>query len=142
MIVYELDKRRVFTGVSKDVGPRDPIPRNWTHIEPPDTEGYAIFDGVKFFTRDTYPESAAPPQEQRIITVGAFFDRFGDQKWAILSSNDPLVAALIQDVSVRRYIDLDDPQLPSGLDMLIEAGIEINVEAILNAPISNQERPD
>ncbi|UXZ55838.1 hypothetical protein LOS15_07410 [Halomonas sp. 7T] len=142
MLCYEMDARRVFTGISKEFGPREPIPRNWTYIEPPETDGYAIFDGVKWFTRDEYPHppTPMPEPEQRRITVGAFYDRFGDQKWAILSSSNPLVAALIQDVSVRRFIDLDDPQLPGGLDMLVQAGIEVDVEQILTAPVKDRER--
>ena len=143
MIIYEMDAQRVYTGVSKEAGPRDPIKRNWTHIPPPETDGYAVFDGVKWFTRAEYPypPAPAPVPEKRHITVGAFFDRFGDQKWTILSSSNPLVAALIQDVSVRRFIDLDDPQLPGGLDMLVQAGIEVDVEQILGAPIKTIEIP-
>ena len=40
------------------------------------------------------------------IYVGAFFDRFGDQKINILSSEDVVVQALIKDASVRQYIGL------------------------------------
>ena len=35
------------------------------------------------------------------IYVGAFFDRFGDQKIGILASEDAVVQALIKDASVR-----------------------------------------
>lgn len=37
----------------------------------------------------------------RHITVGAFFDRFGPMKWAILADTDPQVRAVILDASVR-----------------------------------------
>jgi hypothetical protein len=86
------------------------------------------------------PEPPAQP-EIRHITVGAYFDRFGNQKWPILSSPDLGVQGLIKDASVRRWIDLDDEQLPAGLDMLIAAGFPIDKQAILTAPIQPKERP-
>lgn len=86
------------------------------------------------------PEPPAPA-EPRHISVGAFYDRFGDQKWPILSSTDSAVQGLIKDTQVRKWIDLDSPQLPAGLDMLISAGFAIDKDAILNAPIQSNELP-
>lgn len=143
LTIYEMDANRVYTGNSKKPGLRDPIPRNWTHIAPPDGPGYHIFDGVKWFTRDEYPylpQTKLEP-EKRHITVGAFFDRFGDQKWQILSSDNPLVSALIQDCSVRKYIDLDHPSLETGMDILVDAGFTIDPEAVLGNPIEDIEKP-
>lgn len=77
----------------------------------------------------------------RHISVGAFYDRFGDQKWPILSSTDLAVQGLIKDTQVRKWIDLDSPQLPAGLDMLISAGFAIDKDAILNASIQPNELP-
>lgn len=74
------------------------------------------------------------------ISVGSFFDRFGAQKYPILASTDPMVKALIQDCSVRKYIDLDNVQLPYGMDMLIAAGYAIDKVAILTAPLTDDER--
>lgn len=82
-----------------------------------------------------------PPQYPPHISVGAFYDRFGDQKWPILSSTDPAVQGLIKDTQVRKWIDLDSPQLPAGLDMLISAGFAIDKDAVLNTPIQPEERP-
>ena len=75
------------------------------------------------------------------ISVGRFFDRFGNQKYPILASSDPMVQALIKDCSVRKYINLDDPQLPSGLAMLVAAGHAIDPNAIINDPVQPGERP-
>jgi hypothetical protein len=88
------------------------------------------------------PEPEAPPAEPepRHITVGSFFDRFGVHKWAILADTAPTVQALIKDASVRKFIDLDDPQLPQGLGLLVSAGHAIDTEAIINAPVQPQER--
>jgi len=77
----------------------------------------------------------------RFISVGSFFDRFGNSKWSILADTTPSVQALIKDCSVRKYIDLDNTSLPFGLDMLIAAGHVIDKVAILTADISPQELP-
>jgi len=87
---------------------------------------------------DPVPELPVVPQH---ITVGAFFDRFGALKWAILADTNPGVQALIKDCSVRKYIDLGNPELPYGLDMLIAAGHTIDKSAILTTPILEAEKP-
>lgn len=89
------------------------------------------------------PEVGTPdtPTAPRHITVGSFFDRFGAHKWPILADTSPVVQALIKDCSVRKHIDLDDPQLPAGLCLLVEAGHAIDVQAILTAPVQDGERP-
>jgi hypothetical protein len=86
------------------------------------------------------PEPPAPP-EVRHITVGAFFDRFGDQKWPILADTNAGVQALIKDASVRKWINLDDPQVLTGLQMVQNAGHSIDPTAIITAPIQPGERP-
>jgi hypothetical protein len=83
----------------------------------------------------------APEPEFRHITVGAFFDRFGDQKWPILADTNPSVQALIKDASVRKWIDFDNPQVLTGLQMVQAAGHDIDPEATINAPIQPGERP-
>jgi hypothetical protein len=85
--------------------------------------------------------SAPQPPLPNHITVGAFFDRFGDQKWPILADTNPSVQALIKDASVRDYINLDDPQVRTGLEMVVAAGHTIDVDAIITAPIQPNERP-
>ena len=82
-----------------------------------------------------------PVPAQRHISVGAFFDRFGEFKYPILSSTDAGVKALIQDCSVRSYIDLDNPALPAGLEMLILAGFAVDANEVINAPIQSHELP-
>lgn len=84
---------------------------------------------------------SAPTPTPRHISVGAFFDRFGTLKWAILADTSPAVQALVKDSSVRKYIDLDDAALPYGLDMLIATGHAIDKAAILTTPILDKERP-
>lgn len=87
------------------------------------------------------PEPAPQPAAPQHISVGAFYDRFGSAKWAILSDESPQVRAVVQDASVRKYIDLDNPDLPAGLAILQAAGHDIDPEAILDAPIQPHELP-
>lgn len=87
------------------------------------------------------PDTTAPPLEPRHITVGSFFDRFGAHKWPILADTNPVVQALIKDCSVRKHINLDDPQLPAGLGLLVEAGHAIDPAAVLGAPVLPNELP-
>ena len=82
-----------------------------------------------------------PAPELRHITVGAFFDRFGAAKWDILADPAPAVQAVVRDASVRRHIDLDNPDLPAGLAVVQAAGHAIDPQAIIGAPVQPQERP-
>lgn len=91
-----------------------------------------------------YAEPAAqpePPKAPRLVTVGAFFDRFGPLKWEILADPSPLVQAVIRDAQVRRHIDLDNPDLPGGLAIIQGAGHQIDAEALIDAPVQPQEVP-
>ncbi|WP_068634899.1 hypothetical protein [Thauera butanivorans] len=88
-------------------------------------------------------QSDAPPVTPalRHISVGAFYDRFGAAKYAILADSSAITQALIRDTSVRQYIDLDRADLPAALQMLIDAGHGIDAGAILSAPIMPGELP-
>jgi hypothetical protein len=101
--------------------------------------GWSYADGT--FTAPVVPPAPEPAPEPRRITVGAFFDRLGDQKWPVLADTNASVQALIKDASVRAYINLDDPQVLTGLQMVQNAGHSIDPEAIINAPIQPGERP-
>lgn len=92
------------------------------------------YDGTDF----ARPVPPAPP---RLVSVGAFFDRFGPLKWAILASADATVSALIADCSVRKHIDLDNPDLPAGLALVVAAGYAVDPEEILTAAILPKELP-
>lgn len=87
------------------------------------------------------PAPPAPPPATRLITVGAFFDRFGPLKWEILADQSPLVQAVIRDAQVRRHIDLSNPDLPGGLAILQSAGHQIDEEAVIDAPVQPHEVP-
>lgn len=86
-------------------------------------------------------DPAPQPSEHRHITVGAFFDRFGALKWAILADTNPQVQAVVKDASVRAYIDLDNADLPAGLALLQAAGHAIDAEAVIDSSVQQHERP-
>ncbi len=86
-------------------------------------------------------DPATPLPEPRHLSVGAFFDRFGAAKWAVLADQSPQVQAVIKDASVRRYIDLDNPDLPAGLAIVLAAGHAIDPVAIVEAPVQLKEHP-
>lgn len=92
---------------------------------------------VKHWPELQSAHAAAP----RHISVGAFFDRFGPLKLAILRDQNYDCKAVVMDASVRKYIDLDNPELPAGLAILQAAGHDIDPAAILDAPIQPHELP-
>jgi len=74
------------------------------------------------------------------IDVGSFVDRLGDQKIPILSSSDAVVQALVKDVQIRKYIDLKNADLASGIDILIAKGFTLDKAKLLNTPPTAKER--
>lgn len=114
-------------------------------IDAPDMIALESFDtsviDKRYTEQGAWEDVPVPPApEQRYIFVGSFFDRFGAHKWSILADANPMVQALVKDCQVRRYIDLDNPELPSGLGMLVQAGHAIDPDAVINAPITESER--
>ena len=59
----------------------------------------------------------------------------------ILASTNPVAQALIKDASVRRYIDLDRPDLRIGLELLVQVGFAIDPNAVVDAPVAPHELP-
>lgn len=81
------------------------------------------------------------PKSPRHISVGAFYDRFGPAKYAILADESLEVRAVVRDASIRKYIDLDNPRLLEGLAKLRAAGHDIDPALILGDPILPEELP-
>lgn len=50
-----------------------------------------------------------------LIDVGPFYDRFGAVKMAVLTSTDAGVKAILQDVGIRKWIDLQRADVASSL---------------------------
>ena len=109
------------------------------------------FDGKSYpldtFDHVEYAEGAVEtPVDPAVwrIYVGAFFDRFGEDKIAILSSENAIVQALIKDASVRQYIGLverkDELTQMLGLLQTLVSGISLDVTAILETEPTDAER--
>ena len=116
-----------------------------TDIPPPTT---TLPDGTGWnFTGTTWVAAPfSPPLHgaattSRLVSVGSFFDRFGTDKWQLLADPNPLVQALVKDCSVRKFIDLDRPDLRQALQLLVGAGHAIDPEQILGAPVTPGEQP-
>ena len=80
-----------------------------------------LYDGNTFIT----PEPPAPPPAVTdwLIDIGPFFDRFGAAKMPLLMSTNATVQALVKDLQVRKWIDLQRPDVGQGIDALISLGV-------------------
>lgn len=78
----------------------------------------------------------------RLIDIGPFFDRFGAAKLAVLSSTDVTIQAILRDIQVRKWIDLDRPDVASTIDYIMTKvpAVTPDIKAyILNTPVSSDE---
>lgn len=96
--------------------------------------------------RKTYFEPSAPPPIppdpcEWLIDIGPFFDRFGASKMAILTSADAVVKAIIQDVQIRKWIDLKRVDVEQALDALISKSVIDSAQkaTILTTPVNIEE---
>lgn len=81
------------------------------------------------------------PAQARHTTVRAFFDRADPLKWSILEDQDAGMPAVIEDASLRNYIDLNDSDLPAGLAMMQAAGHAIDPDVVIDREVMREERP-
>ena len=102
----------------------------------------ANYPGLWELVPDDVPAPVVNPTEW-LINVGPFFDRFGPAKLAVLAHTDPLVQALIKDLQVRVWIDLQRADVAQGIDLLISKGVPgVNAAlktAILTTPVAPDE---
>ena len=74
-----------------------------------------------------------------LIDIGPFFDRFGAAKLAVLTSADATVKAILQDIQVRKWIDLKRADVASSLAYVgtkvpaVDAAMQA---AILTTPVA------
>jgi len=78
-----------------------------------------------------------------LIDVGPFFDRFATAKMPLLMSTNATVQALVKDLQVRKWIDLQRADVAAGIDALIALGVTNMTAAlktaILTAPVTAEE---
>lgn len=89
------------------------------------------------------PEPASPVDPaQWLIDVGPFFDRFGAAKLQVLASADATVRALVTDLQVRKWIDLQRPDVALGIDLLTTKSVGVTAalkDSILTTPVAAAE---
>lgn len=76
-----------------------------------------------------------------LIDVGPFLDRFGNYKMALLASANPVVQAIIKDVTTRKWIDLSRDDVLQGINYLLSQSLiteEIKTAA-LATPVTDSE---
>jgi len=124
------------------------IAGQWDRVEPA-APGVGIgwgWDGTQFVAPAVpEPEPAAPapaPAWAWYIDIGPFFDRFGTAKMAVLTSADAGVQAIIKDAQIRKWIDL---QLPEVAQSVAYVGTKVSAvtaelqAAILTTPVAETE---
>ena len=87
---------------------------------------------------------APPPTDpcQWLIDIGPFFDRFGAAKMAVLTSTDAAVKAVLQDIQVRKWIDLQRADVATSLayvGSVVPAVTTTLQTAILTTPVAESE---
>lgn len=127
MIIYEYDENRVYTGKSLEIGPRDSIKKHQTHIAPPSTEGYHIFAGQGWITRDSYPTPAAQElsRETRLSKL-SFRNRFTLEEKVALEearASNAMLRVFLDDISSADFIDLEDEAVITGVTFLETDGL-------------------
>lgn len=97
-----------------------------------DGMGFAEFDHMARESQAITAEIVPPPRWR--IDVGAFHDRFGTAKLAILSDPDPIIQALIKDISIRKYVALTERrmELLQAMTYIASRGHNIDPIAILD----------
>lgn len=108
-------------------------PIEWTYYE------FANYTHTP--VKDAMPAAPGSPYDW-LIDIGPFFDRFGALKMAVLISADPTVRAIVQDVTVRKWIDLRRPDVATALDAIASkvTGFSENLKhQILATPVSEEE---
>lgn len=77
-----------------------------------------------------------------LIDLGPYFDRLGNAKMAVLTSTDAGVKAIIQDASIRKWIDLRLPAVAQALAYIGSVIPAVNStlqSSILNTPVATEE---
>lgn len=100
--------------------------------------GASYFDGI--FTPPEEPPAGIDVCAN-FIDIGPFFDRFGAYLMPILMSTDATVKALIQNLQVRKWIDITRPDVSQAVDVIVAKGlIPAGMKAtVLYTPVSHTD---
>lgn len=89
----------------------------------------------------TEPPTEAPPWEW-FIDHGPFYDRFGAAKTAVLTSSDVGVRAILEDVKIRKWIDLKRVDVAQSLAYIgsVVSAVTPELQAsVLTTPVAAEE---
>jgi len=77
-----------------------------------------------------------------LIDIGPFFDRFSTNKYSILMSTDPVVRVIVDDVRVRKWVDLSRLDVGQAIDVLIAKNLchPTMKDDILTSPVMPLEQ--
>ena len=90
---------------------------------------------------DTPDQVPAQPWEW-LIDIGAFFDRFGTAKMAVLTSADAGVQAILKDTQIRKWLDLKLPEVAQSVAYVGTKVPAVTAElqdTVLNTPVAQAE---
>jgi hypothetical protein len=116
-----------------------PIDVNWISLaglDPQPGIGWSYSNGV--FTSPVIED----PVTKWFIDIGPFYDRFGALKMAILTSADVGIKAILEDTKIRKWVDLNNPQVAQSLTYIgsvIPALTTQLQQTILTTPVSDVE---
>lgn len=135
---YAIVENGVVTNMVVATGPLYP---NWVATETAGI-GWTYAEGV--FAPPPDPIVPTPPPDPCawLINIGPFFDRFGATKMAVLTSADVGVKAILQDVSVRMWIDLQRTDVADALayiGSIVPAVTPALQTTILTTPVTLEE---
>ena len=88
------------------------------------------------------PPAPAAPVWEWYIDIGPFFDRFGAAKMAVLTSADVGVQAILKDTQVRKWLDLNLPEIEQSVQYIASKVPELTAalqDQIVNAKPAEHE---
>ena len=124
------------------------IADQWDHIEPASGgvgPGWG-WNGTQFVAPPAPVEPPAPeptPSEWAwYIDIGPFYDRFGAAKMAVLTSPDAGLKAILADLNIRKWVDLQRADVAQALAYVGSVVPSVTPEVqgtILNTPVAKIE---
>jgi hypothetical protein len=90
----------------------------------------------------TQPQEPVQTVWKWYLDIGPFFDRFGAVKMQVLVSSDAGVQALIKDIQIRKWIDLQNAEVAQGLAYIGTKVTTLTAElqaSILTTPVTDDE---
>lgn len=116
------------------------LPGEWVDCTGIECGAGWAYDGTAFHA----PEPPIPPADpcEWLIDLGPFYDRFGAAKMAVLTSSDAALKAILQDVNIRKWVDLqraDVAQALAYVGSVVPSVTPALQAAILTTAVSDEE---